>query len=303
MSSSVLRIPAYLWLSSTLVVFLFFFIGFIIKKIGRPNSSISSFEVKVPSIGVIREKSFWHRWDPRIRIASSLLFCFFSVSLSKVPLLLVSLGWSVLFSIAVKMPISLVARRLKPVLIFVLVIAILLPLTATIEPSSRIIIFEPFTDWPINYEAFIKAITIAIKAITVVITTTLILEMSPYTVTITALQKIGIPTGLSQMLLLTYRYIFVVIDEAERMARAMTLRGFYPKTNIETFKVIGQFIGTLFLRSFERVQRITEAMELRGYKGQFPDFYHFKSKPGDWILGLLWVGISFGLFIVQHFFL
>lgn len=79
----------------------------------------------------------------------------------------------------------------------------------------------------------------------------------------------------------------------------MKLRGFTPGTNLETLKVTAHFIGTLFIRSLERVQRITEAMKLRGYRGRFPDFYRFEIKPIDWILGLVWFFVSVGIYVAQ----
>lgn len=297
--------PIYLWLSPVMGITLFFIGKFVIKAIKQTEATHSYFtdfnSGQVPSVGTSDNKSLVHRWDPKIKMASGIIFSFFSVSLSSPVLLSIPLAWVLLFSIIARIPLNSTIRRLKPVITFSVILVILLPLTAPSTQGSRFIILEPFTGWLINYDALTKALTIALKAMTVVIMTTLILETSPYTVTVSSLQKIGIPASFSQMLLLTYRYIFVLIDEAGRMHKAMRLRGFTPKTDLETLKITGQFIGTLFVRSFERVQRITEAMKLRGYKGRFPDFYHCKARPKDWGLGILWIGISAGSYMAQIF--
>ena len=64
-----------------------------------------------------------------------------------------------------------------------------------------------------------------------------------------------------------YRYIFVLVDEAERMERARDSRC-YGGRWLWHAKVIGQMIGTLFLRSYERAERVYVAMVSRGFDGR-----------------------------------
>jgi cobalt/nickel transport system permease protein len=256
----------------------------------------------VPSFGIRNGNSYFHNWDTRIKIVSCVVFCFFDVSLSSFPPLLMALTWAVISSVISKVPMKVIGRRLKPVLGLIVIILILMPITAPVTANTRTIVLEPFVKMPISYDALLKGISIGIKAITVVLITTIILETSSYTMIISALQKIGVPTALAQMLLLSYRYIFVLTDEANRMHRAMKLRGFTPRTDTQTLKTTGQFLGTLFVRSFERIQRITDAMALRGYRGQFPGFHKFKAGIHDWSLAILWFAISTGLYFFDSLF-
>ena len=77
------------------------------------------------------------------------------------------------------------------------------------------------------------------------------------------------------MLLLSHRYIFVFLHEMTRMYRGMRVRGFVPGTDIATMNAMGNFLGMLFVRSFERTQRVYDAMLCRGYDGCFPFLYLF----------------------------
>jgi len=304
MDKTIMWIPYYFWLPAAGILVVTGFAFYMIKKArgaSPEHYNAEAFDIDIPSMGILRGDSFIHRWDPRIKLASGVLFSFFSVSLTSFSFLLASMMWAFLFCFLAKLPSISIKRRLKPIVAFTIALVVLLPLTAPIKPDSRLIVFEPFTSLALNYDALLGAIAIGIKATTVVLVTTLILETSPYTATIMALSKIGVPGSLAQMLLLTYRYIFVLINEAERMHRAMRLRGFEAKTGMETLRIVGSFIGTLFVRSFERIQRITEAMEMRGYRGHFPGFYPFKAGTKDWILGLLWFAISAGLYTTEHF--
>jgi len=67
-----------------------------------------------------------------------------------------------------------------------------------------------------------------------------------------------------------YRYSFILIDEMYRMKRARDARCFGGKWFWQT-KVIGHMIGTLFLRSFHRGERVYLAMLSRGYNGTMPE--------------------------------
>jgi len=67
-----------------------------------------------------------------------------------------------------------------------------------------------------------------------------------------------------------YRYSFILIDEMYRMKRARDSRCFGGRWFWQS-KIIGHMIGTLFLRSFHRGERVYLAMLSRGYHGTMPE--------------------------------
>jgi cobalt/nickel transport system permease protein len=62
-----------------------------------------------------------------------------------------------------------------------------------------------------------------------------------------------------------YRYLFVLIDEAERLNRARSSRTF-SASRLRRWHTLASLIGQLFVRSTERAERIYAAMSARGWK-------------------------------------
>ena len=102
------------------------------------------------------------------------------------------------------------------------------------------------------------------------------------------------------MVLLTHRYIFVFLHEMKRMYRSMRVRGFHPSTSLETMRSMGNFFGMLFVRSFDRTQRVYDAMLSRGYNGRFPTFNHFETTPKDWAKGSFWIVLGLLLLLLDR---
>lgn len=83
-----------------------------------------------------------------------------------------------------------------------------------------------------------------------------------------ALGRMGMPGFMTTQLLLVYRYIGVLLEEALSMKRAREARSFGRKAL--PFREWGNFVGQLFLRSVNRSEKIHKAMQARGFRGSFP---------------------------------
>jgi cobalt/nickel transport system permease protein len=106
---------------------------------------------------------------------------------------------------------------------------------------------------------------------------------TPFPELLQAMRAVGIPRLLVAMFGLTWRYLFVLVDEALRLIRARAARSGVssstsPSTSLRTkgegggiiwrAQVAGGMAGSLFLRGFERSDRIYTAMLSRGYDGE-----------------------------------
>ncbi len=87
---------------------------------------------------------------------------------------------------------------------------------------------------------------------------------------IRGMEKLGSPKIFTMLTSFMYRYSFILIDEMYRMRRARDSRCFGRRWFWQT-QVIGHMIGTLFLRSFFRGERVYLAMLSRGYHGTMPE--------------------------------
>ncbi len=90
-----------------------------------------------------------------------------------------------------------------------------------------------------------------------------------------AMRLLHIPSILVTQVLLTYRYISLLLAEANRIMQAYALRA--PRQKGVHFRVWGSLAGQLLLRSIDRASEVYESMSLRGYRGEF----HYAAK-GAW---------------------
>lgn len=84
------------------------------------------------------------------------------------------------------------------------------------------------------------------------------------------LRKLGCPQVLVLNLGFLYRYLFVLTEEVLRMRQARDCRDVGRKPWTSELKILGSMLGTVLLRSFERAERMYQAMLSRGYSGEFP---------------------------------
>lgn len=78
------------------------------------------------------------------------------------------------------------------------------------------------------------------------------------------------------------RFGDLTTGEVRRMRTARLSRGYDPAWWWET-RALATSIGTLFIRSFERGERVYLAMVSRGYRGDMPELAHDKAAPSDWL--------------------
>lgn len=83
------------------------------------------------------------------------------------------------------------------------------------------------------------------------------------------LERLRLPQQLVQIMAFMVRYLEVVTDEMRRMAVARASRGFVARNPLH-WPVLARSVGALFIRSFERGERVHLAMVSRGYTGRMP---------------------------------
>ncbi len=107
--------------------------------------------------------------------------------------------------------------------------------------------------------------TIVLKSNICLLAMILLANTTTFAAVLNVLKRIHFPAILVTVLALMYRYVFVLIDESERMSRARMSRSL-KGGRIQTWKNLGTLAGQLFIRSSERAERIYAAMCARGWK-------------------------------------
>jgi len=233
--------------------------------------------------------SLFHRWDPRIKLLSLFVYIFCVASITQVPTACIALLSAIGSVAAAHIPFRHPLRRLAAMGGFLGMLLLIMPLTAPAKQGDTLVVFQHLSFMTFNFRGFLLALLICLKASAIALMMEPLLGTSPFSITIHALARLGVPQQVCQMILLTHRYIFVFFHEMKRMNAGMKARGFRNKTNIETVRTLGNFVGMLMVHSFERTQRVYEAMTARGYNGTLPDYISFQALQQDWIKGAFWI--------------
>jgi cobalt/nickel transport system permease protein len=106
---------------------------------------------------------------------------------------------------------------------------------------------------------------LAIKSTLCLATMILLSSTTPFAELLRVMRRLGVPWLLVTTLALMYRYLFVLVNEAERMHRARASRTF-TRQRFQLWRSLGTLLGQLFVRTSERAERIYAAMCARGWK-------------------------------------
>jgi len=262
----------------------------------RENGSQKEKDWSIPAVdSQAGHDSPFHRWDPRIKLASLVFFMFCTASLTQ-------LSWACLALLAAfisvgvaRIPFGHPLRRLAAMGGFLGMFLVVMPLTAPPRSGDTLITFEHFSFLTLNIRGFLLALLICLKASAIALMVEPLLATSPFSVTIQALAGLRAPPVVCQMILLAHRYIYVFQDETRRMVKGMAARGFRKRTDVETLRTIGSFLGMLLVRSFERTQRVYDAMLTRGYNGALPGSMEFSTRKSDWLKGAFWLAAGLAI--------
>jgi cobalt/nickel transport system permease protein len=208
--------------------------------------------------------SFAHRRDARVKIVvvASVLV---GLNVLRAPPWYVpaaAAAFLVTAVVAARLPFWYVFARAAAVLPFAVAIGIFLPFTTEGKPLTGLEVGE------LNvalYEAGLRLyVTLIVKAYLSLAWVTLLLATTPFDTLLKALSSFRAPAFLLALASFAYRYIFVFVGELERLQRAWAAR-YFGRRRLAQFLTLGPAVGALFVRSYERAERIWAAMLSRGY--------------------------------------
>ena len=108
-------------------------------------------------------------------------------------------------------------------------------------------------------------LAVAVKSMVCLLTIILVSNTTPFSRILRVLKAARVPGLLITTLALMHRYLFVLVEEAERMRRARASRTFTPRRGAR-WQALSTVVGQLFIRASERAERIYDAMCARGWK-------------------------------------
>ena len=238
------------------------------------------------------QDSFIHRLDPRTKLITTLVFILAVIITPPTK-------WQVfafyLFFIATlifvsKVPIFYILKRSLVIMPFVVMIAIFIPFFREGEVAGS------YNVWlwrvSVTYSGLQVLWNILAKAWLSILSLILLTSATKMTSLLEALEQLRMPRVMVMLLSFMYRYIFVLADEVMRMKQARDSRNFGGK-RLWQIRTIGNMIGTLFIRSYERGERVYVAMLARGFNGQTRTLNTLNFRQAD-----AYFGVSFCLALI-----
>lgn len=227
-----------------------------------------------------RKETSIHRLHPFVKLITTVAFLTVVISFERYEIsnLLPFFFYPVIIFTFSELPLAPVLKRIVIVEPFIIGIGILNPLF----DQQTVILGGAAVSrgWITFFSIFIKCGLTVTAAILLVATT----GMDKLAA---ALRMLKIPRIFVLQLLLTYRYISVLAEEVVRMLRAYTLRA--PQQKGIHRSVWGSFAGQLILRTFERAQRVYQAMCIRGFTGEYNTGGCIRFRARDFVYLFGWI--------------
>jgi cobalt/nickel transport system permease protein len=221
------------------------------------------------------------RLDPRVKVLTTMAFILTVVSFGKYEIsrLLPMLLYPIFLMAAGDLP----SRRLMKRVLIVSPFAIMIGVFNPLFDREVLVHLGPMGvsgGW-ISFASILLRFCLTVSAAMILVAVT------GFTGICMALERIRVPGVFVVQLLFLYRYIFVLMEEAARMARARSLRSFSGRG--KSMRVFGSLAGQLLLRTIDRAERVHLSMVCKGFDGRIRLLRTFRVRRGDAGFFLGWI--------------
>jgi cobalt/nickel transport system permease protein len=234
-----------------------------------------------------------HHLSPTLRVVTAAVYSFIVALAHGLPTLIIALNLSIILLFFAQLNLKQVMRRFTVVLGFLLLIWAILPWTYKGEILCH---FGPLA---LTQPGVLLCLQISLKSIAILLAMIALISTMTTVRMGHTLNRLHLPDKLVYLILITYRYIFVIEQEYQRLMRAARIRNFSPGSNLHTYRTYAYLLGMLFVRSAERAKRVHLAMVCRGFSGKFYSLQENTRGYQNWIFALLMSLSLFGLAILE----
>ena len=220
-----------------------------------------------------------HRARPQCKLAAAVLFVLAVVTTPREAFWAFGVYAAALIVLArvAGLPLTTLARRLVIELPFLL-FAVFLPL---VGQGERVEVLGV----SLAVEGLWAAWNIVAKGTIGVATSVILAATTPVPELLRGLERLRLPAAFTTVAGFMVRYLDVITDEVRRMRIARISRGHDPRW-IWQARAVAATAGTLFIRSYERGERVYLAMVSRGYAGSMPVLQDLAASRGQWLAAL-----------------
>jgi cobalt/nickel transport system permease protein len=238
-----------------------------------------------------RFESLLARWDPRWKLAALLAATVAVALLRSTAPVLVALAATLGLVVLGRLPLRWYLLRVGTAALFVAFFVVWLPFLDEEGPFLDTGWFE------VSVAGLRAAVLLLIKAVSLVSLMLVLWATAPLETTFKAAHALRFPGLLVQLILFTYRYMHLLGEELGRLRKALRVRGYRNRANLHSYRTVGHVTGMLLVRSYERAERVGQAMRCRGFDGRFRSLHDFRTGAGDVIAFVLILGSGLGLLV------
>jgi cobalt/nickel transport system permease protein len=236
--------------------------------------------------------SLVHRLDPRVKVIVTFLFILSNLLLPDAAWIGFALSWGLVLLVSVisTLGIGYTFKRSLIALPFALTAATVL-FSIPGEALAQLQIGP--LHLVITDAGLLRFTSILIRSWLSVQMAVLLVATTQFPDLLHALRHLYVPGVLVSIISFMYRYLFVLADEAMRLLRARQARSAAADSQASggtlpwRARVAGNMAGQLFLRSYERSDRIYNAMLARGYTGTLLTLNPHSMQNKDWVVLLI----------------
>lgn len=225
-----------------------------------------------------------HRLDPRAKIIGFLGFTFVVVSTPPLALWAFALyAVTLVFLLGLsRLPLGFVLRRALVVVPFVLMVAVFLPFLH--EGTAGSISLGGLR---VSGDGLVVLWNVAAKAVLGVLSMIVLISTTSFPELIAGMEALRVPRIFTLITSFMYRYSFLLVEEYQRMRRAMESRNYRARW-LGDVPMLGHVLSSLFLRSYDRAERVYVAMLSRGFEGSMRSTTALSFRTADVVfLGLM----------------
>lgn len=216
-----------------------------------------------------------HRLPPQCKLVAVVLFVFAVVATPRERFWAFGVYALLLAAVAVvgRVPAGFVLRRVVVEVPFV-VFAVALPFLAGGEKTE-------FLGLTVSHNGLLGAWNILAKGTLGVVASILLAATTQLRDLLLGMERLRMPQLLVQIMQFMLRYSGVITGEMGRMKVARESRGFQAR-DVRQLPVVAKSAGALFIRSYERGERVHLAMLSRGYTGTMPVIVDVRASAAQW---------------------
>jgi cobalt/nickel transport system permease protein len=240
-----------------------------------------------------------HRLDPRVKVTLALAFILTTAltPFAAWPIYLLLFALVLATVILSELGVGHVLERALIALPFALAA---LPVLFSTAGTPLLDLYLGPLSLTVTREGVARFASIVVKSWLSVQMAVVLVGSTPFPALLAALRALKVPRLLVAIVGLMWRYLFVLVDESLRLLRARESRSAHPPepagrrvggSLVWRASVTGGMVGNLFLRAFDRADRIYAAMLSRGYDGETRILPLPPLRALEWIVLLAGLGV------------